>query len=179
MSDRKRLSFAVADQESSELFFIGRAVAIDKLRKWLVISPHLKIPEGQRLFCFAGSIGLDRHFKQLLLEAPNANQTLLAIDYGFAAITRYMIARNLNLSDQLIVKRARRLQRFLSQPFVVTQAFTGTPGRSVSRSDTLAGCRAILDGEADDWAEGSLYMVGDFEEARKKEDAAKTKASKP
>jgi F-type H+-transporting ATPase subunit beta len=85
----------------------------------------------------------------------------------------------LSSSDQLIVKRARRLQRFLSQPFVVTQAFTGTPGRSVSRSDTLAGCRAILDGEADDWAEGSLYMVGDFQEARKKEDATKTKASKP
>jgi len=71
------------------------------------------------------------------------------------------------------------LQRFLSQPFVVTQAFTGTPGRSVSRADTLAGCRAILDGEADDWAEGSLYMVGNFEEARQKEAAAKTKAPEP
>jgi F-type H+/Na+-transporting ATPase subunit beta len=85
----------------------------------------------------------------------------------------------LSAGDQLIVKRARRLQRFLSQPFVVTQAFTGTPGRSVSRADTLAGCRAILDGEADDWAEGSLYMVGNFEEARQKEAAAKTKAPEP
>ena len=85
----------------------------------------------------------------------------------------------LSAGDQLIVRRARRLQRFLSQPFVVTQAFTGTPGRSVSRADTLAGCRAILDGEADDWAEGSLYMVGNFEEARQKEAAAKTKAPKP
>jgi F-type H+-transporting ATPase subunit beta len=79
----------------------------------------------------------------------------------------------LSSADQKVVKRARRLQRFLSQPFVVTQAFTGTPGRSVSRADTLAGCRAILDGEADDWAEGSLYMVGTFEEARRKEAAAK------
>jgi F-type H+-transporting ATPase subunit beta len=52
-------------------------------------------------------------------------------------------------SDRLIVKRARRLQRFLSQPFVVTEAFTGTPGRSVSRADTLAGCSAILAGETD------------------------------
>jgi len=59
-------------------------------------------------------------------------------------------------ADRAVVKRARRLQRFLSQPFVVTEAFTGTPGRSVSRADTLAGCRAILDGEADDWAESSL-----------------------
>ncbi len=77
-------------------------------------------------------------------------------------------------ADRLVVKRARRLQRFLSQPFVVTEAFTGTPGRSVSRADTLAGCRAILDGEADEWAESSLYMVGTLDEAREKE-AASTK----
>ena len=78
----------------------------------------------------------------------------------------------LGASDRLIVKRARRLQRFLSQPFVVTEAFTGTPGRSVPRADTLAGCRAILDGETDDWAESSLYMIGTLDEARQKEAAA-------
>jgi F-type H+-transporting ATPase subunit beta len=77
----------------------------------------------------------------------------------------------LGAADRLIVKRARRLQRFLSQPFVVTEAFTGTPGRSVSRADTLAGCRAILDGEADDWSETSLYMIGTLDEARQKEAA--------
>jgi F-type H+-transporting ATPase subunit beta len=75
-------------------------------------------------------------------------------------------------ADRAVVKRARRLQRFLSQPFAVTEAFTGIPGRSVSRADTLAGCRAILDGEADDWAESSLYMVGTLDEARAKETAA-------
>ena len=78
----------------------------------------------------------------------------------------------LGASDRLIVKRARRLQRFLSQPFAVTEAFTGTPGRSVRRADTLAGCRAILDGETDDWAESSLYMIGTLDEARQKEAAA-------
>ena len=81
-------------------------------------------------------------------------------------------------ADRAVVKRARRLQRFLSQPFSVTEAFTGIPGRSVSRADTLAGCRAILDGEADDWAESSLYMVGTFEEARAKEAAAGKPAGK-
>jgi F-type H+-transporting ATPase subunit beta len=78
----------------------------------------------------------------------------------------------LGASDQLIVKRARRLQRFLSQPFVVTEAFTGAPGKSVPRADTLAGCRAILDGETDDWAESSLYMIGTLDEAREKEASA-------
>lgn len=83
----------------------------------------------------------------------------------------------LGAEDRLVVKRARRLQRFLSQPFAVTEAFTGMPGRSVSRADTMAGCRAILDGEADEWAESSLYMVGTLEDARAKEQAAKAKAA--
>jgi F-type H+-transporting ATPase subunit beta len=78
----------------------------------------------------------------------------------------------LSAADRLAVKRARRLMRFLTQPFMVTTPFTGKPGRSVELSDTLAGCRAILDGEADGWAESSLYMVGDFEEARRKEAGA-------
>jgi F-type H+-transporting ATPase subunit beta len=75
----------------------------------------------------------------------------------------------LSTADRTIVKRARRLTRFLSQPFLVTEAFTGAPGRSVGVADTLAGCRAILDGECDDWAESSFYMVGVLEEAREKE----------
>ncbi|MGN6377128.1 MAG: F0F1 ATP synthase subunit beta [Sphingomonas sp.] len=74
----------------------------------------------------------------------------------------------LGQQDRLVVERARRLQRFLTQPFVVTQAFTGQAGRSVALADTLAGVRAILDGEADSWPESALYMVGDIAEARAK-----------
>ena len=83
----------------------------------------------------------------------------------------------LGTADRLIVKRARRLQRFLSQPFTVTEAFTGTPGKTVSRADTLAGCRAILDGDADDWAESSLYMVGTLDDARAKEAASRKESA--
>ncbi|WP_345931751.1 MULTISPECIES: F0F1 ATP synthase subunit beta [Tistrella] len=72
----------------------------------------------------------------------------------------------LGAEDRRLAERARRLQRFLTQPFTVTEAFTGTPGRSVRLADTIAGCRAILDGDCDDWPEDSLYMVGDLEEAR-------------
>ncbi len=78
----------------------------------------------------------------------------------------------LSTTDRKIVGRARRLQRFLTQPFMVTEAFTGMSGRNVSIEETLAGCQAILDGEADDWAESSLYMVGNFDEARQKEERA-------
>jgi F-type H+-transporting ATPase subunit beta len=79
----------------------------------------------------------------------------------------------LSAADRAVVRRARHLMRFLTQPFMVTVAFTGKPGRAVELHATLAGCRAILDGETDDWAEGSLYMVGDLEEARQKEAGAK------
>ena len=75
----------------------------------------------------------------------------------------------LGAQDRLQVARARRLLRFLTQPFTVTEAFTGTGGRSVKLADTLEGCRTILDGAADEWAESSLYMVGTIEEARQKE----------
>jgi len=79
----------------------------------------------------------------------------------------------LSSEDRLAVKRARRLQRFLTQPFVVTQAFTGIPGRSAPLAETIKGCRAILRGECDEWAESSLYMIGAIDEAREKEHRAK------
>ncbi|MCB2078643.1 MAG: F0F1 ATP synthase subunit beta [Novosphingobium sp.] len=78
----------------------------------------------------------------------------------------------LGAEDRRNVTRARRLQSFLTQPFTVTRAFTGSEGRSVALADTIAGCRAILDGECDTWQERSLYMVGTIEEARAKEAAS-------
>jgi len=70
--------------------------------------------------------------------------------------------------DRRIVERAQRLQRFLTQPFAVTEAFSGVPGRFVAIGDTIAGCKAIPAGECDDWQESSLYMVGTLDEARAK-----------
>ncbi len=75
----------------------------------------------------------------------------------------------LSAADRQAVKRARRLMRFLTQPFMVTVAFTGKEGHTVEIADTLAGCRAILDGEADEWAESSLYMIGAIGQARARE----------
>jgi F-type H+-transporting ATPase subunit beta len=75
----------------------------------------------------------------------------------------------LSAEERLSVGRARRLQRFLTQPFFVAEAYTGSPGKSVPVADTVAGCKAILEGECDDWQESSLYMTGTLEEAREKE----------
>ena len=78
----------------------------------------------------------------------------------------------LSAQDRLIVARARRLQRFLTQPFAVTEAFTGKLGRSVPLAETIKGCRLILEGACDRWSESSLYMVGTIDEAREKEAAS-------
>ncbi|MFL9913750.1 F0F1 ATP synthase subunit beta [Paraburkholderia sp. RL17-337-BIB-A] len=77
----------------------------------------------------------------------------------------------LGAEDRVLVGRARRLQRFLTQPFAVTEAFTGEAGRSVAVADTIAGCKAILAGECDTWQESSLYMIGTLDEGRRKEKA--------
>jgi len=70
--------------------------------------------------------------------------------------------------DKLIVARARRLQKFLSQPFSVAEAFTGMSGKFVSIKDTIRGFQEILDGKHDDLPEDAFYMVGGIEEAVEK-----------
>ncbi|MCR5563549.1 MAG: F0F1 ATP synthase subunit beta [Desulfovibrio sp.] len=67
--------------------------------------------------------------------------------------------------DKLTVARARRIQRFLSQPFHVAETFTGTPGQYVKIEDTIKGFKGILDGEYDELAEGDFYMLGGIEQA--------------
>jgi F-type H+-transporting ATPase subunit beta len=84
----------------------------------------------------------------------------------------------LSAEDRRIVSRARRLQRFLTQPFLVTEQFTGIAGKTVAVEDTIKGCRAILSGGTDEWAESSLYMTGTLEAAEQKEAAGRKDAGK-
>jgi F-type H+-transporting ATPase subunit beta len=72
----------------------------------------------------------------------------------------------LSSDDRLVVSRARRLRSFLTQPFHVTEAFTGTPGKSVPLEEAVAGAEAILGGDCDDVAEDALFMIGALEEAK-------------
>jgi F-type H+-transporting ATPase subunit beta len=75
--------------------------------------------------------------------------------------------------DKLVVGRARKIQRFLSQPFFVAEAFTGQAGRYVSITETIRGFRALLDGKCDDMPEQAFFMVGTIDEAREKSDRLK------
>jgi len=70
--------------------------------------------------------------------------------------------------DKLSVTRARKIQRFLSQPFNVAEVFTGSPGKIVPLADTIKGFKAIVEGEYDHLPEQAFYMVGGIEEAVEK-----------
>lgn len=70
--------------------------------------------------------------------------------------------------DKKTVARARRIQRFLTQPFFVAEVFSGIPGQYVKLEDTIKGFREILDGKLDELSEGDFYMIGSIEEAKKK-----------
>ena len=74
----------------------------------------------------------------------------------------------LSEEDKLTVRRARRIQRFLSQPFFVAEVFTGRPGKYVRIQDTVKGFKEIVEGKHDDLPEQAFYMVGTLEEALEK-----------
>ena len=81
----------------------------------------------------------------------------------------------LSEDDRIVVDRARKIERFLSQPFFVAEVFTGSPGKYVTLEDTIKGFQAILNGELDDLPEQAFYLVGNIDEAKAK--AEKIKAA--
>ena len=95
---------------------------------------------------------------QRVLQAYKSLQDIIAI----------LGMDELSEEDKLTVTRARKIQRFLSQPFFVAEVFTGTKGVFVSLADTISGFKAILAGEYDDLPEAAFYMVGTIEEVVEK-----------
>jgi F-type H+/Na+-transporting ATPase subunit beta len=95
---------------------------------------------------------------QKVLQRYNDLQDIIAI----------LGMEELSDEDKKTVARARRIQRFLTQPFFVAEVFTGNPGQYVKLEDTIKGFREILDGKLDDLAESDFYMIGSIEEAKKK-----------
>ena len=74
----------------------------------------------------------------------------------------------LSEEDKVVVSRARKVQRFLSQPFFVAETFTGTSGEYVDIKDTIKGFREILDGKHDELPEQAFYMVGTIDQVNEK-----------
>jgi F-type H+-transporting ATPase subunit beta len=95
---------------------------------------------------------------QRVLQQYKALQDIIAI----------LGMEELSEEDKLTVARARKIQRFLSQPFFVAEVFTGSPGKLVSLEDTIKGFKGIVDGDYDHLPEAAFYMVGTIEEAQEK-----------
>jgi F-type H+-transporting ATPase subunit beta len=106
---------------------------------------------GQEHFGVARSV-------QIILQRYKELQDIIAI----------LGMEELSEDDKLTVSRARKIQRFLSQPFHVAETFTGTPGKYVKVADTIKGFKAIIDGQYDDIPEQAFYMVGPIEEVEEK-----------
>ena len=105
----------------------------------------------------------EEHYKvarqvQMVLQRYKELQDIIAI----------LGMEELSEDDKLLVARARKLQRFLSQPFHVAETFTGTPGKYVKLEDTIKGFSAVVEGKYDDLPEQAFYMVGGIEEVEEK-----------
>ena len=102
----------------------------------------------------------DDHYK----TAQNVKQTLQRYK-ELQDIIAILGLDELSEEDRLVVARARKIERFLSQPFFVAEVFTGSPGKYVSLAETISGFKLILTGELDDLPEQSFYLVGNIDEA--------------
>jgi F-type H+-transporting ATPase subunit beta len=113
----------------------------------------------------------DEHYRvarevQRILQTYKSLQDIIAI----------LGMDELSEEDKLVVARARKIQRFLSQPFHVAEVFTGTPGVFVKLEDTIRSFAAIVSGQYDHLPEAAFYMVGTIEDAVKKGETLKAAA---
>merc|ERR1711934_188481 len=114
----------------------------------------------------------DEHY-----QVARATQKLLQDYKGLQDIIAILGMDELSEDDKLTVSRARKIERFLSQPFSVAEVFTGIQGRYVSLEDTLLGLNEVLDGKHDDKTENAFYMVGDIAEVAEKNERMTAEAA--
>jgi ATP synthase F1 beta subunit len=105
----------------------------------------------------------EKHYK-----IARSTQKLLQDYKGLQDIIAILGMDELSEDDKLVVSRARKVQKFMSQPFHVAEVFTGTAGKFVSLEDTINGFEEIINGDHDDLPEGAFYMVGDINEVKAK-----------
>merc|ERR1712037_210367 len=101
-------------------------------------------------------------------DVARATQKLLQDYKGLQDIIAILCMDELSEDDKLVVARARKVQKFMSQPFHVAEVFTGTPGKFVSLEETISGFKEILDGNHDSLPEGAFYMVGNLADVQTK-----------
>jgi F-type H+-transporting ATPase subunit beta len=128
--------------------------------------PAIDLLQSNSKMATPGIIG-ERHYQL----AQEIRQTLAQYE-ELRDIIAMLGLEQLSVNDRNIVNRARRLERFFTQPFFTTEQFSGLKGKEVSLDDALDGCERILSDEFKDFPESALYMIGKIDEAKKKKDGS-------
>ncbi|AKB55131.1 MULTISPECIES: F0F1 ATP synthase subunit beta [Methanosarcina] len=141
---------------------LSASIVLSRKRASEGLYPAIDPLQSNSKMATPGIVG-ERHY----LLAQEIRQTLAQYS-ELKDIISMLGLEQLSPEDRNVVARARRLERFLTQPFFTTEQFTGIKGKSISLSDALDGCERILNDEFKDYSEGDLYMIGTIDEAMAK-----------
>jgi len=141
---------------------LSASIALSRKRAGEGLYPAIDPMQSSSKMATPGIVG-ERHY----LLAQEIRKTLAQYE-DLKDIIAMLGLEQLSPEDRNVVARARRLERFLTQPFFVTEQFSGIKGKTVSLKDSLDGCERILHDEFKDYPESALYMIGAIDEAKKK-----------
>jgi len=151
---------------------LSASIVLSRKRASEGLYPAIDLLQSSSKVATPGIVG-DRHYNL----AQEIRRTLAQYE-SLKDIVAMLGMEQLSLEDRNAVARARRLERFLTQPFFTTEQFSGMKGKLVSLKDSLDGCERILRDEFKDYPESALYMIGAIGEAKKPE-AKQPEAKKP
>jgi F-type H+/Na+-transporting ATPase subunit beta len=140
---------------------LSASIVLSRKRASEGLYPAIDLLQSSSKMATPGIVG-DRHYK----TAQQIRRTL-ALYENLKDVISMLGLEQLSPEDRRTVGRARRLERFLTQPFFATEQFSGIRGKLVSLNDALDGCERILNDEFKDYPESALYMIGVIGEARK------------
>jgi F-type H+-transporting ATPase subunit beta len=148
---------------------LSASIVLSRKRASEGLYPAIDLLQSSSKMATPGIVG-DRHYKL----AQEIRKTLAQYE-ALKDIVAMLGLEQLSPEDRNAVARARRLERFLTQPFFTTEQFSGIKGKLVSLKDSLDGCERILKDEFKDYPESALYMIGAIGEAKKPETKTKPK----
>ena len=151
---------------------LSASIVLSRKRASEGLYPAIDLLQSSSKMATPGIVG-DRHYKL----AQEIRKTLAQYE-ALKDIVAMLGLEQLSPEDRNAVARARRLERFLTQPFFTTEQFSGIKGKLVSLKDSLDGCERILQDEFKDYPESALYMIGAIGEAKKTEPKTETKPNR-
>jgi F-type H+-transporting ATPase subunit beta len=140
---------------------LSSSIVLSRKRASEGLYPAIELLQSSSKMATAGIVG-ERHYKL----AQDVRKTLARYE-DLKDIIAMLGMEQLSPEDRMAAGRARRLERFLTQPFFTTEQFSGIKGKAVSLKDSLDGCERILRDEFKDYPESALYMIGAISEAKK------------